>query len=102
MGLLAEHLILDQEFLNRLTGGVSPLTSRTSILAVGFVARCDSVVISARRGSSLPGRGVGRKVCSPALRPPLGLPAVSACREEITTGPNLISEAVPGLGGARD
>jgi hypothetical protein len=39
-------------------------------------------VISLRRGSSLP--------------------AVSACREEITTAPtDLISEAVPGPGGAR-
>lgn len=54
---------------------ISALTSaylgdgRVSILAVGFVARCDVVGISSRRGSSPPAQGVGRKVCSPALRP---------------------------------
>jgi hypothetical protein len=30
------------------------------------------------------------------------LPAISACREEVTAVPDLISEAVPSLGGPRD
>jgi hypothetical protein len=44
-------------------------------------------VISSRRGSSLPGRGAGRKVRGQPCAPPLGLAAISACREEITTAP---------------
>src|SRR5438309_1665839 len=67
-------------------------TAGLSILAVGFVARCYSVVISSRRGSSLPGRGMGAQGMQSSLAPPsLDLAVVSACREEIATAPNLIS-----------
>jgi hypothetical protein len=64
-----------------------PVTVRASILVVGSVARCDSVVISSRHGSSLPGEGRGARYAVQPCTPPLGLAAVSACREEITTGP---------------
>lgn len=81
---------------------LTSVMSWASILAVGFVARCDSVGISSRRGSSLPGQGVGCKVCSPALRPTpwagsrLGAPGGGhRC-------PHFISGAVPGAGRARD
>jgi hypothetical protein len=36
-------------------------------------------------GSSLPGRGAGARYVFPPCAPPLGLAAVSARREEITT-----------------
>jgi hypothetical protein len=57
-------------------------------------------VFSSRRGSCLPGQGAECKARGPALRP-LGLAAVSACREEINR-PDVASEVVPGPGGARD
>jgi hypothetical protein len=45
---------------------------------------------------------MGARYAVPPCAPPLGLAAVSARREEITTGaPPLISEAVPGPGRAR-
>jgi hypothetical protein len=46
-----------------------PVTAPASILP-SFPSRgVSSVVISSRRGPSLPGRVVGCKVCSPALHP---------------------------------
>ena len=46
-----------------------PVTAQGWILPVVTSGGPSSVVISSRRGSSLPGRGTGCKVCGPALRP---------------------------------
>jgi hypothetical protein len=52
-----------------------------------FLARCDVAVISSRRGF-LPcqAEGWGARYAVSPCASPLGLAAVSACREEITTG----------------
>jgi hypothetical protein len=61
----------------------------TALAAIWFVVVSGgvSLVVISRRGSSLPGRGVGRKACGPALRPVPRAGSRSACRAEVTTVP---------------
>lgn len=57
-----------------------------------------SVVISSLRGSSSRAEGWGARCEVQPCAPPLGLAAVSACNEEISTKPFFFYEAAPDPG----
>jgi hypothetical protein len=79
-----------------------PVTAPASILP-SFPSRgVSSVVISSRRGPSLPGRVVGGQVWSPAGAPPPRAGRPQGAPRGGHRRPDLISEAVPGPGGAQD